>query len=140
MATTQPADLDPPSVPPDGELGDVLSWLVDQLGIGWGLLVGLVLPTLVVAAVGVALTVWLWRRTRESPSHTTGSDLFTGHVVTIRTAEGTHGQTFVEGSWWSVRSTGVPLAAGEDVRVREVDGLVLLVEPLEADPPTQEER
>lgn len=129
MARTQPGHL--PSLAPDPDLGDVLSRVADELGIGWGLLWGLVVPLLVVAAIGLALTVLLWRRYGRSPSSSTGVDLFPGQVVTLRTAEGAHGQVFVEGSWWSVRSE-VPLRAGEDVRITAVERLELLVEPLES--------
>ena len=129
MARTQPGHL--PSLAPDPDLGDVLSRVADELGIGWGLLWGLVVPLFVVAAVGLVLTVLLWRRYGRSPSSSTGVDLFPGQVVTLRTAEGAHGQVFVEGSWWSVRSE-VPLRAGEDVRITAVDRLELLVEPLES--------
>lgn len=129
MSTAQPSHL--PSLAPDPDLGDVLSWVADELGIGWGLLWGLVVPLFVVAAVGLVLTVLLWRRYGRSPSSSTGVDLFPGQVVTLRTAEGAHGQVFVEGSWWSVRSEG-PLHAGEDVRITAVDRLELLVEPLES--------
>lgn len=129
MARTQPGHL--PSLAPDPDLGDVLSRVADELGIGWGLLWGLVVPLLVVAAIGLVLTVLLWRRYGRSPSSSTGVDLFPGQVVTLRTAEGAHGQVFVEGSWWSVRSE-VPLRAGEDVRITAVERLELLVEPLES--------
>ncbi|WP_277454814.1 NfeD family protein [Janibacter sp. DB-40] len=129
MATTQPSHL--PSPAPDPDPGDVVSWVADELGIGWGLLWGLVVPLFVVVAVGLVLTVLLWRRYGRSPSSSTGVDLFPGQVVTLRTAEGAHGQVFVEGSWWSVRSE-VPLRAGEDVRITAVDRLELLVEPLES--------
>ncbi|WP_338751062.1 NfeD family protein [Janibacter alittae] len=127
MATAQP--LHPPSLEPDA--GDVLSWLADVLGIGWGLLWGLVVPLLVVVAVGLVLTALLWRRYGRSPSISTGADLFPGQIVDLRSAEGTHGQVFVEGSWWSVRSE-VPLRAGQDVRITAVERLELLVEPLES--------
>jgi len=139
MATNQPAGPDPPPVPPDWGLDDLWSWLAEELGIGWGLLLGLVLPLLVVAAIGLALTVLLWRRSGRSPSSSTGMDVFTGHVVTLRSAEGTHGQAYVEGSWWSVRSTGAELTAGEEVRVRAVERLELLVEPLKAETQAEEE-
>lgn len=127
MATTQPDHL--PSLAPDAD--DLLSWLAEELGIGWGLLWGLVVPLLVVAVIGLVLTVLLWRRYARSPSRSTGADLFPGQVVTVRSADGTHGQVFVEGSWWSVRSE-VELRTGQEVRVTAVDRLELLVEPLES--------
>jgi membrane protein implicated in regulation of membrane protease activity len=39
------------------------------------------------------------------------------------------GQVFLEGAWWSVRSTE-PLAEGQQVRVVDMDGLELVVEPV----------
>ncbi|WP_435203218.1 NfeD family protein [Janibacter sp. GS2] len=112
----------------DLDLGDVLSRIADELGLGWGTVLGLVVPTLLVLVVGVTLTVLLWRRTRGAPSNSTGADLFEGRVVTVTTAQGSRGQAFVEGSWWAVRTTGATLQVGQEVRVRAVDGLVLLVE------------
>lgn len=112
----------------DLDLGDVLSRIAEELGLGWGPVLGLVVPTLIVMVVGVSLTVLLWRRTRGAPSNSTGADLFRGRLVTVTTAEGSRGQAFVEGSWWAVRSTDAILQVGQEVRVRAVDGLVLLVE------------
>ena len=117
----------------DSDLGDVVSWLADELGIGWGLLVGLILPLLVVLAIGLVLTVLLWRRYARSPSSTTGADVFPGQVVPLRSADGTHGQVFIEGSWWTVRSEH-PLHPGQTVRITAVDRLELLVEPVEPHP------
>ena len=59
--------------------------------------------------------------------------------MTLGTADGTKGQAFVEGSWWSVRSTGPPLTVDEDFLVTAVDGLVLVVEPLDAEARSEEE-
>lgn len=120
-------------------LRTALSSLAERLGLGWGLFLGLVVPTLVVVLVGMAGTVWLWRRTRRNPSSSTGSDIFPGRIVTVRSADGTQGQTFVEGGWWSLHSTGEPLRAGEQVRIRAVEGLVLVVEPLTPEAPNEED-
>ena len=135
MSAMQPAGLR--SGPPE-DLDDVWSWVAEELGIGWDLLIGLVVPLLVVVVVGLALTVWLWRRFGRSPSSSTGADVFAGQVVTVRSAEGAHGQVFVEGGWWSVRSTGRGLTEGEDVRIRSVDRLELLVEPVGEGQPEEE--
>lgn len=78
---------------------------------------------LVVAAGRVAL------RTRKAPSSTTGSDALVGRLVDVRKADGDRGTTHTQGAWWSLRSTGPPLAPGGRARVVDVDGLVLLVEP-----------
>ena len=130
MTTTQVHPAGPLSVVPDGILGDVVSWIADQLGIGWGLLWGLIVPLGVVLLLGLAATVWLWRRYGRSPSHSTGTDVFPGQVATVRSAEGTHGQVFIEGSWWTIRSP-TPLTTGQDVRVTAVDRLEQVVEPVE---------
>lgn len=114
------------------DLSDVLSWIAEQMGLGWGPLLRLVVPTLLVVVVGVALTVWLWRRTGRGPSTSTGAELFQGRVVTVTTAQGKRGQAFVEGSWWSIRSADTTLRIGQDVRVRSVDGLVLVVEEMDS--------
>jgi membrane-bound serine protease (ClpP class) len=92
-----------------------------------------VLPTAVVAAAAAVLAGRLVLRTRTQPSVASGTDLLTGQTLTVRTAEpdGTTGRAFAEGAWWTVRSTGPPLRVGEAVRVREVDELVLVVEPLQ---------
>lgn len=115
-----------------GELeGDLLdafwSFVADQLGLGWGLLLGLVLPTLLLLVAGAGLTVWLWRRGSKVPA-ASGPDHLIGTVVTVDHAEGTRGQAFVDGSWWTVRSTGAPLTPQQEVRVTSLDGLVLVVE------------
>ncbi|WP_026819672.1 NfeD family protein [Arthrobacter castelli] len=119
-------------------LGSALSSLVEALGLGWDLFLDLILPTLIVAVGGAFLSVWLWRRSRRTSS-SIGTDHFTGQIVTVKSAEGTHGQAFVEGSWWSLHSNGRPLRNEERVRVRAVDGLFLIVEPLTAEPPNEEE-
>ena len=139
MATSQHALAALASAVPEVDPGDVVSRIAEELGLGWGLALGLVVPTLVVAGIGAALTLWLWRRTSRTPSTTTGADLFEGRVVTVTTAEGTRGQAFVEGSWWSIRSSSASLRVGQEVRVRAVDGLVLLVEDLDAHATSDEE-
>ena len=130
MATIQVHPADPPSIVPDDILDEVLSWLADELGIGWGLLWGLIVPLGVVLLIFLAGTVWLWRRYAHSPSRRTGTDLFPGQVATVRSADGSQGQVFLEGSWWTVRSP-TPLRTGQDVRVTAVDRLELVVEPVE---------
>lgn len=115
-----------------------VSSFVESLGLGWGLFLGLVVPTLVVAVVVMILAVWLWRRSRRTSSNL-GMGHFAGQIVTVESAEGRHGQAFVEGSWWSLHSSGEPLQAGAQVRVRSVEGLFLVVEPLSAEAPKEED-
>ena len=135
MATSQIDSADSPSVLADGVIGDVLSWLADELGIGWGLLVGLVLPLVVLLVIGLTFAVWFWRRYARSPSPSTGVDVLPGQVVNVRSADGERGQVFVEGSWWSARSS-TPLRVGQQVRITSVERLELLVEPA---PPREKE-
>lgn len=96
-----------------------------------GLEVSLAVVGPVAAVVGGAVIVSgrLVVRSRRAGSTTTGSGLFLGRVVTVRRVRGQRGQTFIEGAWWNVRGSGVPLAEGDEVRVIDVDGLDLVVEP-----------
>lgn len=89
-----------------------------------------VLPTAVLTALAAVVAGRVVYRTRKMPSTASGADLFTGQTVTVRDTDGTTGRTFTEGAWWSVRSTGPPLHAGDHVRIARLDGLVLVVEPL----------
>lgn len=91
-----------------------------------------VVPTAVVAAAAAILAGRLVVRTRQQPSLTSGADLLTGQTLTVRTVDpdGSTGRTLAEGAWWNVRSTGPGLAVGDQIRVREVDELTLVVEPL----------
>ncbi len=97
------------------------------------------LPLAVVMFVAAVLAGRLALRTRSLPSTTTGADLLTGHLVPVRQADGTTGLGFTEGAWWSLRSLGPPLHAGGRARVVGLDGVVLLVDPVDDDvgqPPT----
>jgi membrane-bound serine protease (ClpP class) len=49
----------------------------------------------------------------------------------VQSASGKTGQAMVEGAWWNVRTSGDDLLAGATVRVIEVEGLDLVVEPTE---------
>lgn len=120
------------------EIRSAFSSLVESLGLGWDLFLELLVPILVIAFAGLVLTVWLWRRTRRASSPS-GTEHFTGQTVTVKSAEGTHGLAFVEGSWWSLHSTGGPLRAGDQVRILSVEGLFLVVEPLTGKVPTEED-
>jgi membrane-bound serine protease (ClpP class) len=83
-----------------------------------------------VVVLGAAVVVGrLARRTRHEPSRSTGTDVFTGRRLAVRTADGTTGTSYAEGAWWSLRSVGPPLTAGGEVAVVGTDGLVLVVDP-----------
>ncbi|HZW45551.1 MAG TPA: NfeD family protein [Dermatophilaceae bacterium] len=87
------------------------------------------LPLAIVMFLAAVLAGRLAFRTRSVPSTTTGADLLAGQLVLVREADGTTGSGFTEGSWWSLRSVGPPLHAGDSTRVVGMDGLVLLVDP-----------
>jgi membrane protein implicated in regulation of membrane protease activity len=96
-------------------------WVVLDVVFG---LVGLV--TVAVAAVTAARQVWrAWR----API-ITGADGLIDRLVKVRTADGLTGRVLLDGALWGVRSAGAPLVVGQLVRVRAVDGLELVVEPL----------
>jgi membrane-bound serine protease (ClpP class) len=97
--------------------------------VAWGVLAPLaaVMGLLTVVAGRLAL------RVRRAPSTTTGGGLLQGRVVTVSRASGGRGQAQVDGSWWTLRARRGELASGGKVRVAEVNGIELVVEPLEAE-------
>jgi membrane-bound serine protease (ClpP class) len=105
-----------------------------------GLEVSIAVVAPVAAVVGGAVLIAgrLVVRSRRTTSTTTGPGLFAGRVVTVSRAQGSRGQSFVEGAWWNVRSSGPALAAGDTVRVVDVDGLDLVVEPASPPPADQQ--
>jgi membrane-bound serine protease (ClpP class) len=102
-----------------------------------GLEVSLAVVAPVAAVVGGAVVVAgrLVLRSRRARSTLTGSGLLVGRVATVRRARSTTGLAFVEGAWWNVRSTGRPLDEGSAVRIIDMDGLDLVVEPLRGSVP-----
>lgn len=87
------------------------------------------LPLAMVMFVAVVFAGRVAFRARRAPSTSTGADAITGRLVPVREADGSTGRTFAQGAWWSIRSTGPPLREGTNVRVVELDGLVMVVEP-----------
>jgi membrane-bound serine protease (ClpP class) len=76
------------------------------------------------AVIVVGRIAW---RTRRAPTHT-GHTAVTGRLAEVRRADGSTGQVLIDGAWWTVRAEQ-PLNIGQNVRVKEMDGLVLVVEP-----------
>ena len=70
----------------------------------------------------------VWRAWRSPPI--SGADGLIDRLVKVRAAEGLHGRVVLDGAFWAVRSAAAPLAVGQLVRVRAVDGLELVVEPV----------
>lgn len=87
-------------------------------------------PIALVVGGAVIIAGRLVMRSRKATSTTTGEGLFVDRTVDVERVSGQEGMTFIEGAWWTVRSSsGQPLEAGE-ARVVAVKGLALLVEPV----------
>jgi membrane-bound serine protease (ClpP class) len=86
-----------------------------------------VLAVAVVVPVVVMVARQLWQAWR-APART-GAEGLIGRKVLVRSADGLSGRVRLDGAFWSVRSAGGPLAVGQVLRVRAVDGLELVVEP-----------
>lgn len=102
-----------------------------------------VAPVAVVVGGAVVLAGRLVVRSRHAPSTLTGPGRFVGRTVTVRRAGAAAdqgGQAFLEGAWWRVRTMGPPVQQGTVVRVVDVDGLDLLVEPVPDDHPPDNRR
>jgi membrane-bound serine protease (ClpP class) len=96
------------------------------------------IPTAVVAGAGtLALGRVAWRTRRAETVSGTGA--IVGHRGRVRSVEGPDAQVFLQGSWWKARpAPGTELREGQDVRVVEMEGLVLVVEPIEPEPTAHE--
>ncbi|MBC2906164.1 nodulation protein NfeD [Streptomyces sp. PSKA01] len=90
-------------------------------------------PTAFVVGGGTVLAGRLAWRARKKPP-TTGHQAFLGEEAVVRRVEGATGQVLLEGAWWTVRGRDAELAEGQHVRVVDVDGLELIVEPAEPPP------
>lgn len=91
-----------------------------------GVDLAVILPTAVVVAGAVVFGGRLaWRARRAKPA--SGMAALEGRTATVRRADGTTGQVFLEGAWWTVRAAE-PLEEGQNVRVKAVEGLALVVE------------
>jgi membrane-bound serine protease (ClpP class) len=87
-------------------------------------------PVALVVGGGSVVAGRLAWRARRAPS-VTGRQGLLGRQVTVRTADGPIGQVLLDGAWWTARSRTGPLAPGQSVRVVDLDGLELIVDPKE---------
>jgi membrane-bound serine protease (ClpP class) len=87
-------------------------------------------PVALVVGGGSVLAGRLAWRARRAPS-ISGREGLLGRQVTVRTADGATGQVLLDGAWWTARSRGAPLTSGQTVRVVDLDGLELIVDPEE---------
>lgn len=86
------------------------------------------LPTAMVAGGGaLALGRVAWRSRRLTGS--TGAEGVVGSRGAVTSAEGDEALVFLQGAWWTARAPGSTLHPGQPVRVVELDGLRLIVEP-----------
>jgi membrane-bound serine protease (ClpP class) len=85
-------------------------------------------PVALVVGGGSVLAGRMAWRARRAPSVSGREGLLGRHAV-VRTADGLIGQVLLDGAWWTVRSRNAPLTPGERVRVVDLDGLELIVEP-----------
>jgi membrane-bound serine protease (ClpP class) len=95
-------------------------------------------PTALVMFGAVMVATRLVWRGRNAPS-LTGSDGFRGRTAEVRRADGVKGSVFLDGAWWSVRSSEA-LQEGSTVSVTDVDGLELIVESIPMSQPDEREQ
>jgi len=114
-----------------GALAPALSgvFLVDDAS-GLEVSLAVLVPIATVVGLGVIIAGRLAMRARREPSTTTGPGLYAGkegEVRIVRLRPNVH----IEGAWWNARTAdGRPLAPGSRVRVLDMDGLDLIVEPI----------
>lgn len=106
------------------------AFLFRENGPGLSVSPAVVLPTVVTVGAAVVVAGRLAVRARHGPA-AAGPETFVGRQAVVARATGASGQAMVEGSWWNVRAD-TPLRPGQLVRVRGVNGLALLVEPVPA--------
>lgn len=114
-------------------------WLVFPRSVpGWRVSLLTFVPVLVFIVGLVALVTWLVARTYRHPVNT-GREGMIGLVGEVAQPLSPEGRVFVHGEYWNARSE-VPVAAGQRVRVVAVEGLELVVEPVQpADVPASPE-
>jgi membrane-bound serine protease (ClpP class) len=76
-------------------------------------------------ALGLGRVAW---RTRRLVG-VSGTQAILGSRGVVKEIEGDDLQVFVQGSWWGARARSGSLRPGQDIRVVEMDGLRLIVEP-----------
>ena len=81
----------------------------------------------VVGAGSVVLGRVAWRT--RSLVGVTGTQAIIGSRGVVKEVEGDDLQVFVQGSWWGARARSGPLRPGQEIRVVDMQGLRLIVEP-----------
>ena len=85
-------------------------------------------PVAIVVGGGTVLAGRLAWRARRAPS-ATGAGGLIGRTAVVHDVDGDSGSVRLDGAWWRARPRGGPLVPGQTVRVLELDGLDLVVEP-----------
>jgi len=88
-------------------------------------------PTALVLGAAATIAGRAALKARLRPS-TTGTATLIGKAGTVVNVEGVNGSVFLDGAWWSVRSSVGELEPGEQARVVGIEGLELIVEPIGA--------
>ncbi len=98
---------------------------IPELSIGWGVAAAVTVPF-------AAITVFLLQLAVRSFRYkvTTGAEALIGAVGVAKTEIGSDGRVFVHGELWNAEAAA-PIASGAKVRVAEIEGLRLKVEPVE---------
>ncbi|MEX0863912.1 MAG: nodulation protein NfeD [Acidimicrobiia bacterium] len=89
-------------------------------------------PTALVMGAAATVAGRAAVRARLQPS-TTGTGTLIGKAGMVVNVEGANGSVFLDGAWWSVRSSTGELEPGEQARVVGIEGLELIVEPIGVD-------
>ncbi|MEO7443087.1 MAG: NfeD family protein [Acidimicrobiales bacterium] len=94
-----------------------------------GVSASVLIPVAVLAGAAALVAGRMARSVRKAPVRT-GLGLLVGRTVSVSRPDSAAGWAFVEGAWWQIRShDGSALVVDGQVRVVEVNGLELLVEP-----------
>lgn len=92
------------------------------------------LPVAVLVGAGaLALGRVAWRTRRLVG--VSGTEAILGARGVVKRIDDDDVQVFVQGSWWGARAPSGPLRPGQEIRVTEMDGLRLIVEPDEIPEP-----
>ncbi|WP_188186896.1 NfeD family protein [Nonomuraea sp. SYSU D8015] len=91
------------------------------------------LPTTVVVAGAVVVAGRLATRAQRA-TPVSGVHTLVGQEVAVRRTDGSAPQVFLDGAWWTAHSRQEPLEDGQTVRVVAVEGLTVIVEPMEEKP------
>ncbi len=85
-------------------------------------------PLALVMGVATTLAGRAALKARLSPA-TSGTETLIGKPVTVVSEGGERWSAFLEGSWWAVRPSNGELVPGDVMRVVDIEGLELIVEP-----------